>query len=74
MKRAYTYVKAEDVTACKELIKTMIKRDMIKGGIEVTEEQANHYAYLAAKFFNCMYMDFRYDLEVWAYKELEKIE
>ena len=73
MKRSYTYVNAEDVTACKEFIKIMIKRDKIKGSIEITEKYAKYYAYEAAKFFDCMYGDFRYDLEEWAMKTLEKL-
>lgn len=74
MKRAYNYVKSEDVTACKELIRTMIKRDMKRYTCHLNEDDAQHYAYKATQFFDCMQCDFRADIEKWALKEIRKLE
>ncbi|MBR1739920.1 MAG: hypothetical protein IJ737_06480 [Ruminococcus sp.] len=74
MKRSYNYVKPEDVTACKELIRTMIKRDKRRCSYQLNENDAQEYAYEAAKFFDCMYVDFRIDLEEWALEEIRKVE
>ena len=68
MKASYTYVKREDVQACKELVRTMIKRDRAKGYLQ----EAGEYAYQAAKFFDCMDMDFRMDLDEWTEEEMLK--
>lgn len=76
MKRAYNYVRAEDVTACKELIRTMIKRDKKRHGsnYRLDESDAQSYAYQAAKFFDVMESEFRYDIEEWANEEIKKVE
>ncbi|MBQ8966761.1 hypothetical protein [Ruminococcus sp.] len=74
MKRSYTYVKPEDVTACKELIGTMIKRDKRRCSYRLNENDAHEYAYQAAKFFDVMQQDFRFDLEEWALEEIRKAE
>ena len=76
MKRAYNYVNPEDVTACKELIRTMIKRDKKRHGSKyrLDESDAQEYAYQAAKFFDVMQYDFRIDIEEWALEEIKKVE
>lgn len=76
MKRAYNYVNAEDVTACKELVRTMIKRDKKRHGrnYRLDENDAQEYAYQAAKFFDVMQYDFRIDLEEWTLEEIKKVE
>lgn len=74
MKRSYNYVKPEDVTACKELIRTMIKRDKKQCCYRLNENDAQDYAYKAAKFFDVMQYDFRIDLEEWALEEIRKVE
>ena len=68
MKASYTYVKREDVQACKELVRTMIKRDRAKGYLR----ESSDYAYHAARFFDCMDMDFRMDLYEWTEEEMLK--
>lgn len=74
MKRAYNYVNPEDVTACKELIRAMIKRDKKRCSYRLNENDAQDYAYQAAKFFDVMQSDFRDDLEEWALEEIRKVE
>lgn len=74
MKRSYSYVNPEDVTACKELIRTMIKRDKKRCSYRLNENDAQEYAYQAAKFFDVMQGDFREDLEEWALEEIRKVE
>ena len=72
MKRSYNYVKPEDVTACKELIRTMIKRDAKRRCTLFDEDDAKDYTYQATKFFDVMQYDFRIDLEEWALEEINK--
>lgn len=74
MKRSYNYVKPEDVTACKELIRTMIKRDKRRCSYRLNENDAQDYALLASKFFDCMEVEFRMDLEEWTLEEIRKAE
>jgi hypothetical protein len=72
MKRSYTYVNPEDVTACKELIRTMIKRDMKRRCTLFDEDDARDYEYQAAKFFDCLQHEFREDLKEWTLAEINK--
>lgn len=69
MKREYVYTTKEDVKACKELVKIMIKRDLSKCG---EANEAKNYAYQVARFFDCMETDFRMDFVEWIEKEIEK--
>ena len=70
MKRSYNYVEREDVQACKELVRVMIKRDKAKNNLEI--DNAKHYEYYATRFFDCMRSEFRTDLEEWAKEEIIK--
>ena len=72
MKRSYNYVNSEDVTACKELIRTIIKRETKRRCTFFDEDDAQDYAYQAAKFFDCMQHEFREDLKEWTLAEINK--
>ena len=65
MKTTYEFTKKADIQACKELARTMIKRDIAVNG-EACE--ANYYEYMISKFFNCTNIDFRIDFTNWIYK------
>ena len=65
IKATYEFTKKADIQACKELARTMIKRDIAVNG-EACE--ANYYEYMISKFFNCTNIDFRIDFTNWIYK------
>lgn len=69
MKATYEFTKKADIQACKELARTMIKRDIAVNG-EACE--ANYYEYIIAKFFDCMNGDFRNDFAEWIQNEIDK--
>ena len=72
MKRQYNYMSPADVTACKELAKTLIKRCLAKG-YPLTTDDAEYIEYRVTKFFDCMYNDFRIEFQEWILNEIQKI-
>jgi hypothetical protein len=72
MKRQYDYVSTADVTACKELAKTLIKRYLAKG-YPLTTDDAEDIEYRVTKFFDCMYNDFRIDFQEWILDTIRKM-
>lgn len=69
MKMHYSWIKKEDITACKEVARAIIKRDIRKG----KEPNAESIEYTVCSMFDCMNMDFRCDFEKWIKIEVEKI-
>ena len=69
MKTTYEFTKKADIQACKELARTMIKRDIAVNG---EAYEANYYEYIIAKFFDCMNGDFRNDFTNWIQSEIDK--
>lgn len=72
MKKQYPYVSPADITACKELAKTLIKRYLAKG-YPLTTDDADFIEYRVTKFFDVMYNEFRIDLQEWILNEIQKI-
>lgn len=71
MKRQYNYVSPADVTACKELAKTLIKRYLAKG-YPLTTDDADYIECRVSKFFDVMYADFRNDFQEWIIDTIQK--
>ena len=69
--RKYFYVQKEDITACKEMFRTIIKRWRAKG-YDIDESDVKSVCYDVCKYFDCMYCDFREDFETWAMIEITK--
>lgn len=70
MKTNYSFTNKADIQACKELAKTMIKRDIKVDG-EANDSQ--YYERKISAFFNCLNSDFRYDFQEWIEAEIDKI-
>lgn len=72
MKKSYPYVPKEDVTACKELARTMIKRKLTKCPFQLDEDDVTEIEYKVSSFFDAMQFEFRWDFHDWVRKELHK--
>ena len=68
---SYTCIKREDITACKEMFRTIIKRLRAKG-YQIGGADVRNACYDICKFFDCMSVDFRCDFEEWAINEVKK--
>ena len=69
MKTTYEFTRRADIQACKELARTMIKRDISVNGEPC---EASYYEYIITKFFDCMNGDFRIDFTNWIQSEIDK--
>lgn len=72
MKKRYSYVPKEDVTACKELAKTMIKRKVAKCPFQLDEDDVTEIEYKVSSFFDAMQWEFRADFHDWIREEIHK--
>ena len=67
----YSRINREDITACKEMFRTIIKRLRAKG-YQIAGVDVRNACYDVCKFFDCMNTDFRIDFEEWACNEVTK--
>lgn len=72
MKKRYSFVPKEDVTACKELATTLIKRKVAKCPEYLGEDDVTEIEYKVSSFFDAMQVDFRMDFHDWIREEIRK--